>query len=242
VAVGVDNIDLEIAGRLGITVCNTPGVLDETTADLAFLLMLAASRRASAAEADLRGGRWKGFRVEQFLGRDVHASTLGLVGYGRIARAVARRAEGFGMRVLHHARRDTGCAGYVESLDALLPQVDILSLHVPGGAETVKLIDARRLALMRRTAVLINTARGSVVDEEALAAALERGQLFAAGLDVYTSEPSVHPRLLAAPNTVLLPHIGSASLATRSEMTRLAASGVAQILAGEFPPNTVSAR
>jgi glyoxylate reductase len=240
VAVGVDNIDLETAGRLGITICNTPGVLDETTADIAFMLILAASRRTSEAEADLRNGRWRGFRVDQFLGRDVHGATLGLVGYGRIARAVARRAEGFGMRVLHHARRDTGCPGYVESLDALLPQVDILSLHIPASAETESLIDARRIALLRKTAVLVNTARGSVVDEEALAVALEQGELFAAGLDVYRGEPLVAPRLLAAPNTVLLPHIGSASLATRGAMTRLAARGVAQVLAGEVPPNTVT--
>jgi len=240
VAVGVDNIDLAAAEKLGIKVCATPGVLDETTADLAFALILAASRLTANAESDLRGGRWKGFRMDQFLGRDVHGATLGLVGYGRIARAVARRASGFGMRVLHHARRDTGCAGYVDSLDALLPQVDVLSLHVPGNRETLKLIDARRLALLRETAVLVNTARGPVVDEEALAVALEEGRLFAAGLDVYEREPQVHPRLLAAPRTVLLPHIGSATLDTRSAMVSLAASGVAQILSGQTPPNLVS--
>jgi glyoxylate reductase len=240
VAVGVDNIDLVAAERLGIKVCSTPGVLDETTADLAFFLILAASRLTSNAENDLRGGRWTGFRVDQFLGRDVHGATLGLVGYGRIAQAVARRAAGFGMRVLHHARRNTGCEGYVASLDALLPEVDVLSLHVPGTPETAHLIDSRRLGLMRETAVLVNTARGPVVDEEALAKALEGGYLFAAGLDVYEREPEIHPRLLAAPNTVLLPHIGSASAATRNEMVRLAASGVAQILSGQTPSNLVT--
>ncbi|MCH7869582.1 MAG: D-glycerate dehydrogenase [Myxococcales bacterium] len=242
VAVGVDNIDLAAAERLGIKVCATPGVLDETTADLAFFLILAASRLTSNAESDLRGDRWNGFVIDQFLGRDVHGATLGLVGYGRIAKAVARRAAGFGMQVLHHARRDTGCEGYVAALDELLPRVDVLSLHVPGSRETKHLIDARRLGLMRESAVLVNTARGPVVDEEALAIALEEGRLFAAGLDVYEREPEVHPRLLAAPRTVLLPHIGSATLATRSEMVRLAASGVAQILSGQTPANMVSTR
>ncbi len=240
VAVGVDNIDLVAAGRLGIKVCNTPGVLDETTADIAFALILAASRRTSEAETVLRGGRWEGFKIDGFLGRDVHGATLGLVGYGRIARAVARRASGFGMRVLHHARSDTGCEGYMESLDALLACADIVSLHVPSTRETERLIDARRLRLMGETSVLVNTARGSVVDEEALAIALEEQRIFAAGLDVYEREPAIHPRLLAAPHTVLLPHIGSASLATRSEMVRLAAGGVAQVLAGETPPHLVS--
>jgi len=240
VAVGFDNIDVETAARLGIAVCNTPGVLDETTADIAFLLILAASRRTSEAEAELRQGRWAGFRIEHLLGRDVHGATLGLVGYGRIGRAVARRAEGFGMRVLHHARNPTGCEGYVDSLDVMIPQVDILSLHVPGGAETRRLIDARRLALLRKTAVLVNTARGAVVDEEALADALHAGRLFAAGLDVYESEPQVHPRLRSAPRAVLLPHLGSASLATRSEMVRLAVRGVVQVLAGQTPANLVT--
>ncbi len=240
VAVGYDNVDIEAAARLAVAVCNTPGVLDETTADIAFLLILAASRRAREAEAELRDGHWQGFRIDHLLGRDVHGATLGLVGYGRIARAVARRASGFGMRVFHHARRDTGCEGYVASLDQLIPQVDILSLHVPGGPQTRHLIDARRISLLRRSAVLVNTARGSVVDEAALADALVAGRLFAAGLDVYEREPEVHPRLLTAPRTVLLPHIGSASLATRSEMVRLAVRGVTQVLAGETPPNLVT--
>ncbi|MFT5697147.1 MAG: glyoxylate reductase, partial [Myxococcota bacterium] len=177
VAVGVDNIDLTAAVRHGVTVCNTPGVLDETTADIAFLLILAASRLSSDAEADLREGRWLGFRIDQFLGRDVHGATLGVVGFGRIGQAVARRAEGFGMRVLHHSRRDTGHKGYVASLDELLAGVDIVSLHIPGGPDTEQIIDARRLALMRPSAVLVNTARGSVVDEVALARALENGAL-----------------------------------------------------------------
>ncbi len=239
VAVGYDNIDVAAANRLGIRVCNTPGVLDETTADTAFMLILAAARRASEAEAELREGRWQGFRIAHQLGRDVHGARLGLVGYGRIARAVARRAEGFSMTVTHHSRRDTGEAGFVADLDAMLPEVDILSLHVPGGDETHHLIDARRLSLLPRHAVLVNTARGPVVDEAALAGALHRGELFAAGLDVYEREPTVHPDLLTAPRTVLLPHIGSATWSTREAMANLALTAIAQHFDGQTPPNVV---
>jgi glyoxylate reductase len=241
VAVGYDNIDVRAAADHGITVCNTPGVLDDTTADTAFLLILAASRLASTAEADLRAGRWHGWGVTQYLGRDVHGATLGLVGFGRIGRAVAQRAEGFGMRVLHHTRRPSGQPGHVADLDDLLAATDIVSLHTPGGADTHHLIDARRLALMKPTAVLVNTARGTVVDEMALADALHEGRLFAAGLDVYEREPEIEPRLLSAPRTVLLPHVGSASHATRTRMATMATSAVATVLAGGTPPNTVTA-
>jgi glyoxylate reductase len=240
VAVGYDNVDVATAASLDIAVCNTPGVLDETTADLAFLLVLSASRLASTAEADLRSGRWPGWGINQYLGRDVHGATLGLVGYGRIGRAVARRASGFGMQVLHHTRHDTGEAGYVSTLERLLGESDALSLHVPLTEATRHLIGARELGLMRAGAVLVNTARGPVVDEEALAGALEEGRIFAAGLDVYEREPEVHPRLLAAPRTVLLPHIGSASLATRTRMAQVAAKGAASVLAGQRPPNLVT--
>lgn len=239
VAVGYDNIDVGAATAHGITVCNTPGVLDDTTADTAFLLILAASRLASTAEADLRTGAWKGWGVTQYLGRDVHGATLGVVGYGRIGRAVARRAEGFGMHVLHHARTPTNEPGYVVDLDELLARSDIVSLHIPGGAATHHLIDARRLALMAPTAVLVNTARGTVVDEAALADALHEGRLFAAGIDVYEREPVIEPRLLSAPRTVLLPHIGSASQATRTHMATMATSAVATVLDGGVPPNVV---
>jgi glyoxylate reductase len=240
VAVGYDNIDVAAAREHGIVVCNTPGVLDETTADLAFTLILAASRLAHDAEADLRSHRWDGWGITQYLGRDVHGATLGIVGYGRIGRAVARRASGFGMQVLHHTRTDTGEPGYVADLDALLAESDVVSLHVPGGEATRNLIDARRIALMRPTAVLVNTARGSVVDEAALADALHGGRLFAAGLDVFEHEPDVHPNLLTAPRTVLLPHIGSASQATRTRMARLAASAVDTVLGGGVPANVVA--
>jgi glyoxylate reductase len=239
VAVGVDNIDLGAARAAGIAVCNTPGVLDETTADLAFALLLTAARRMSEAEADLRGGRWPGWAMDQYVGHDVHGATLGLVGYGRIGRAVARRAAGFDMRVLHHTRHPTGEPGWTERLEDLLTAADFVSLHVPLTASTRHLIAARELALMKPTAVLVNTARGPVVDEAALAAALDSGQLFAAGLDVYEQEPAVHPRLLAAPRTVLLPHVGSATVSTRTRMARLAAEGVRAVLAGERPDNLV---
>ena len=240
VAVGYDNIDLDAAAAHGIAVTNTPGVLDDTTADLAFLLILAAARRIWDAESDLRAGKWPGWDIDQYLGRDVHGAVLGVVGFGRIGQAVARRATGFGMEVLHHTRRDTGIVGWRGDLDRLLAESDVVTLHVPLTDETRHLIDARRLALMKPDAVLVNTSRGPVVDEEALAVALEDGTIFAAGLDVYEREPQVHPRLLDAPRTVLLPHIGSASLATRTRMARVAAENVVAVLAGDRPENPVT--
>ncbi|HWF23429.1 MAG TPA: D-glycerate dehydrogenase [Acidimicrobiales bacterium] len=238
-AVGYDNVDLTAARSSGIAVCNTPGVLDKTTADLAFLLILAASRLASDAERDLRAGQWGGWGFMDYLSRDVHGGVLGLVGYGRIAREVARRAEGFEMEVLHHSRTDTGQPEYVAELDELLAVADVVSLHVPLTDSTRHLIGARELALMKPTAVLVNTARGPVVDEEALADALESEGIFAAGLDVYDGEPTVNPRLLAAPRTVLLPHIGSSTTETRTRMAQLAAQGICDVLAGRTPPNLV---
>jgi len=239
-AVGYDNIDVATATRLGIAVTNTPGVLTETTADTTWLLILAARRLAADAEADLRGGRWAGWGFEDHLSLDVHGATLGLVGYGRIGRAVARRAEGFGTTVLHHTRTDTGAPGWTADLDALLAASDIVSLHVPLTDATRHLIDRDRLARLRPTATLVNTTRGPVVDEEALADALIDGRLYSAGLDVYEQEPIVHPRLLAAPRTVLLPHIGSATVGTRTAMARLAAENAAAVLAGVAPPNPVT--
>ncbi len=239
VAVGYDNIDVAAANELGIAVCNTPGVLDETTADLAFLLILAASRLAHDAEADLRAGRWPGWGIMQYLGRDVHAATLGLIGFGRIGQAVARRAAGFGMNVLHHTRRDTGRTGWTGDLDQLLAESDVVSLHVPLTDATRHLIGARELGLMRPTAVLVNTSRGPVVDEEALAIALEDQTIFAAGLDVFEREPEVHPRLLHAPRAVVLPHIGSATTSTRTRMALVASENARAVLAGEAPPNRV---
>lgn len=239
VAVGYDNVDVVAARERGVTVCNTPGVLDETTADLAFLLMLAAARLAHDAEDDLRTGRWAGWGINQYLGRDVHGATLGLVGYGRIGRAVARRATGFGMSVLHHTRTDTGETGWVDDLHRLLGEADIVSLHVPLTDATRGLIGPAELAAMQPTAILVNTARGPIVDEAALATALHDGRLFAAGIDVFEREPDIHPDLLTAPRTVLLPHVGSASVATRTRMARLACEGAVTVLAGGNPPNVV---
>jgi glyoxylate reductase len=223
----------------GIAVTNTPGVLDETTADLAFLLILGAARRASDAERDLRDGTWDGWEITEYLGVDVHGASLGIVGFGRIGQAVGRRATGFGMQVLHHTRHDTGVPGWTDDLDGLLATSDFVSLHTPLTEATRHLIDARRLGLMKPTAVLVNTARGPVVDEAALADALHEGRLFAAGIDVYEREPQVHPRLLTAPRTMLLPHLGSASVATRTRMAHLACEGALAVLAGDTPPNLV---
>ena len=192
-AVGYDNIDVAAANAAGITVCNTPGVLDDTTADLAFLLILATRRLATDAEGDLRQGRWRGWGFGDHLAHDVHGATLGLVGFGRIAKAVAQRASGFDMEVIHTTRHDTGLPGFVGSLDDLLRRSDIVSLHVPLNESTHHLIGARELALMKPTAALVNTARGPVVDEDALVDALESGALYAAGLDVFTGEPNVNP-------------------------------------------------
>ena len=239
-AVGYDNIDVAAAAELGVAVCNTPGVLDQTTADLAFLLILAASRVTSDAERDLRAGRWTGWGISDHLGRDVHGEVLGLIGYGRIGREVARRAEGFGMEVLHHTRAPTGFPGHVGRLDDLLATADVVSLHVPLTEATRHLIGARELGVMKDTAVLVNAARGPIVDEEALVDALVAGTIFAAGLDVFEGEPALNPRLLGAPRLVLLPHIGSATTQTRTRMGRLACQGAVDVLAGRTPPNLVT--
>jgi len=238
-AVGYDNIDVDSARALGIAVCNTPGVLDATTADLAFLLILTATRNTSTAEDDLRHGRWDGWGFGTHLAHDVHGKTLGVIGYGRIGRAVAQRAAGFDMKVLHTSRTDTGLPGYVAELGSLLARADIVSLHVPLTESTRHLIGAAELALMKPTAVIVNTARGPVIDEDALADALEAGTIYGAGLDVFVGEPTVNPRLLRAPRTTLLPHIGSATIATRTRMARLACQGVCDVLAGVTPPNLV---
>ncbi|HVB91867.1 MAG TPA: D-glycerate dehydrogenase [Acidimicrobiales bacterium] len=240
-AVGYDNIDMATAHSLGITVCNTPGVLTETTADLAFLLILAATRSSTPAEDDVRHGRWAGWGFTDHLARDVHGATLGLVGYGRIAQAVAQRASGFGMEVLHTARHDTGLLGFVPTLDELLRHSDVVSLHVPLTETTHHLIGRAELALMKPTAVLVNTARGPVLDEDALVDALQAGTIHGAGLDVFEGEPSINPRLLHAPRVTLLPHIGSATVETRTRMARLACQGVCDVLAGRIPPNAVPA-
>ncbi len=233
VSVGYDHVDLAACAARGVVVVHTPGVLTEATADLAFGLLLAAARLFRAAGSRVVAGEWAGWRMDDFVGRDVHGAVLGLVGYGRIARAVERRAAGFGMTVLHHSRTSG------VPLDELLERAAYVSLHVPLTPETRHLIGARELALLGPDGVLVNTSRGPVVDEAALAAALRDRVIFAAGLDVYEDEPAVHPGLLASPYAVLLPHVGSATTATRLAMTRLAAAGVAAVLRGEVPPNVV---
>ncbi len=229
---GTDAIDLDAAAARGIVLLTAGEALVETTADLAFALILAASRLIVDAQAELRAGRWEGWDYLDTRGRDVWGATLGLVGYGRIARAVERRAAGFGMTVLHHARTPNEEPGWREDLDALLAESEIVSLHVPLTPETRGLIDARRIGLIGERGVLVNTARGAVVDEYALAGALERDELLAAGLDVYEHEPLLKPELLAAPRTVLLPHIGSATERTRRAMLEQAARRLAEFLAG----------
>lgn len=231
---GFDNIDVGAAKARGIVVSNAPGVLDETVADLTFGLLLATARRIPEAERFLRDGKYLGWTPFLFAGADVHGRTLGIVGLGKIGRAVARRARGFGMRTLYTSRgpvdasveADLGCQRV--ALSQLLAESDFVSLHVPLTEETRHLIDARALAAMKRTSVLINTSRGPVVDEAALAEALRQGTIAGAGIDVFEREPAVHPDLLAAPNAVLLPHIGSASAETRR---RMAARAVENILA-----------
>ncbi|MBI5418957.1 MAG: D-glycerate dehydrogenase [Deltaproteobacteria bacterium] len=245
-AVGVNNIDLAEAARRGIRVCNTPDVLTQATADLAFSLMLAASRKLSDAERALRAGRFTGWDPWGFLGMPVYGKTLGIVGMGKIGSAVAVRAAGFGMRILYHnrralpAEREKVLRAEYRGFDALLTESDFVVLCVPLTPETRGLVDRERLRRMKRSAVLVNVSRGEVVDEGALAAALSQGWIFAAGLDVYEREPLVHPDLLAAPKAVLLPHIGSATLETRERMGRLAMENLLAVLSGTEPPCAVN--
>jgi glyoxylate reductase len=247
IAVGHDNIDVAAASARGIVVTNTPGVLTEATADLTFALLLAVARRLPAAEQFLRAGEWKRWDVDLLCGADVAGRTLGLVGFGRIGQAVARRAKGFGMRVLFSSRSDGNAAVANElgamqvPLEMLLKQSDFVSLHVPLRAETRHLIGVEQLCQMKRSAFLINTARGPVVDEAALVAALEENLIAGAGLDVFEHEPQVHPGLLALPNVVLLPHVGSAVTSVRALMCALAASDCVAVLTGERPKHPVAA-
>ncbi len=238
VAVGHDNIDLTAAARRGIRVGNTPGVLTETTADLAFALILAASRRIVEADRFVRNDNWRTWDPSLLLGHDVHGATLGIVGFGAIGRAVARRAGGFGMRVLYATTRDATAEdahlGARVDLDALLREAAFVSLHVPMTPHTAKMIGERELRMMRSDAVLVNTSRGGVVDQDALVRALNEGWIAGAGLDVVDVEPI--PRddpLLHAPNVVLLPHIGSASHVTRARMAALAVDNCLAGLRGE---------
>jgi glyoxylate reductase len=232
-AVGTDNVDLAAAAKLGIAVSNTPDVLTDATADLAFALLLAAARRLAWADRYVRGGGFTGWRPDVGVGLDVSGRTLGIVGAGRIGRAVAERARGFRMEVLLHSR-----SGGVAK-DELLARSDFVSLHAPLTPETRHWIGERELRLMRPHAVLVNTARGALVDEAALVRALREGRLAAAGLDVFEREPALAAGLVDLPNVVLAPHVGSATVATRDRMAEVAAANVVAALAGKPIPNRV---
>ena len=243
-AVGYDNVEVEAARERGIVVTNTPGVLDETTADTAFMLLLAAARRLGESERTLRAGDWEWWGPKLFVGVDVWGKKLGIVGMGRIGQAVARRGRGFGMEILYHnrSRKEDAekefDARRVE-LDELLETADFVSVHTPLTDETRHLIGPEELRRMKPTAVLVNTSRGPVVDEGALADALADGRIFAAGLDVYEDEPKVHPKLLDLENAVLAPHIGSGSQETRDGMAVLAAENIVAVLSGGEPKTPV---
>jgi glyoxylate reductase len=239
-AAGYDNVDVVAAEMRRVAVTNTPDVLTDATADLTWALILACARRLPEGLALTRDGRWTGWHPEQLLGVELRGRVLGILGAGRIGQAVARRALGFGMRVQYRARapkpdfeRETGAVAV--ELEALLRGSDVLSLHAPSTPETRGIIDAGALARMPRGAILINTARGDLVREDALAEALEGGHLGAAGLDVYQHEPDIAPRLRAAPRTVLLPHLGSATVTTRRRMAEIAVANVQAVLAGLSP-------
>jgi glyoxylate reductase len=231
--VGYDRIDLAACAARGIAVTNTPGVLDAATADLAFALILAARRRVVEGDLLVRAGEWQGSWADSFLGEELTGSTLGIVGFGRIGQAVARRARGFELRVLYTRRNpEANELGEFRELDDLLRESDVVTIHAPRTPETEGMIDARRLALLRDGACLVNTARGEIVDEEALVRELVSGRI-RAGLDVFAHEPNVPAALLDLPNVVLTPHLGSATRQTREAMTRLAVDNVLAVEGGE---------
>lgn len=246
IAVGYNNIDVPACTARGIKVTNTPGVLDDSTADLAFALMLATARRITEVESYIRKGEWTGWKLKQWLGVDVHHATLGIIGMGRIGQAIAKRAGGFDMKVIYHNRKRLlpaiearANAAYV-SMDALLSQADFIILQMPYTPDTHHLIGAPQLAKMKPSAILINSTRGGVVDDGALIDALKNGMIRAAGLDVFENEPRLNPAFLELKNVVLAPHIGSSTEATRRGMAMLAAKNLVAALHGETPPNWVN--
>jgi glyoxylate reductase len=243
VAVGFDNVDLAACARRGVVVTNTPGVLDDATADLAFALILAATRRLGEGERLVRAGRPWEWGMGFLVGHDLRGGRLGIVGLGGIGSRVAGRGRAFGMEIAYHSRNPSPAAAALEAtrldLDELLATSDVVSLHTPLSEATRHLIGARELDLMKPTATLVNTARGAVVDEAALAAALRDGQIAAAGLDVFEHEPEVHPGLLELENVVLVPHIGSSTYETRDAMAELAARNAIAVVRGEEPPTPV---
>src|SRR5580700_9136395 len=245
VAVGFDNIDVEACTKRGVVATNTPGVLDETTADFAWTLMMSVARRLGEGEALARSGNWKGWDLDQLVGTDVWGKTLGIVGFGRIGRAMARRAIGFQMKVIYadavrapEAVEKELNAEYRE-MNGLLADSDFVSVHVPLLPETRRLFDAPRFSKMKPTAYLINTSRGAVVDEAALVHTLESGKIAGAALDVFENEPIIHPGL-RRPNVVLAPHIASASVETRTKMACMAAQNVVAMFTGQQPANILN--
>ena len=244
--VGYEHIDTSAARANGVIVTNTPGVLTDATADLALLLMLMVSRRAGEGERMVRAGKWGGWQPTQLMGGDLAGKLLGIIGFGRIGQATARRACALGMAIAYTGRRqltheEIGFdAEFIPEIEQLLARADVVSLHCPGGAETRHLIDAARLEQMKPSAILINTARGSVVDEVALAAACASGRIGGAGLDVYEREPHVTEALLPLENVVLLPHLGSATLETRLAMAMRAADNLDAFFDGKDPPDRVA--
>ena len=246
IAVGYNNIDIPACTARGVMATNTPGVLDDSTADLAWALLLATARRLTELERRVRGGEWTGWKLKQWLGVDVHHATLGIFGLGRIGQAIARRAAGFEMKVIYHNRKRVAAdieqrcnAGYATRED-LLRQSDFVVLQVPYSPETHHMIGAAELKLMKPTAILINSTRGGVVDDAALIAALQAGTLRAAGLDVFENEPRLNPGFLRLDNVVLAPHVGSSTEATRRAMAMTAARNLVAALSGGKPPNLLN--
>ena len=246
IAVGYDNIDLDACTKARIMATNTPGVLDDTTGDFTWALILATARRLTEAESYLRSGQWDGWKLKQFLGMDVHHATLGIFGLGRIGQVVARRSIGFEMKVIYQDVRRAGpeieqaCRASFVDKNELLAQADIVSVHVPYSPATHHLIGKQELERMKPASVLINASRGGVVDDAALIESLRSGAIAAAGLDVFENEPKLHPGFLELKNVVLAPHIASSSKATRLKMAMLAAQNLVAALAGETPPNLLN--
>ncbi|MGB9835784.1 MAG: 2-hydroxyacid dehydrogenase [Candidatus Saccharicenans sp.] len=243
-AVGVNNIDVPYARSKGILVTNTPDVLTEATADLTMALILSVTRRIVEADAFTRQGLFRGWQIDLFLGQELSGRTLGLIGFGRIGRAVARRARAFGLKLIYHdpnrfASEENEFQASYRELDELLSEADIISIHASLNPTTYHLISEEKFKLMKKTAILINVARGPIVEEKALVEALEKGQIWGAGLDVYEHEPEIEPRLLRLKNVVLLPHIGSATYETRKKMCFLAIDNLLRGLRGEKPAHLV---